>query len=125
MQAYKPKGQERAGQLLALFFFLAVVLGGVVLARRNVRLGRGDRRGAFRLALFVFLAFMFLWVIGANHVPTLYEIGLVVMAVSWALFVAGLVWVVYVALEPYVRRHWPKDICINRLTAGQKERGER
>jgi hypothetical protein len=120
MQAYKPKGQERAGQLLALFFFLAVVLGGVVLARRNVRLGRGDRRGAFRLALFVFLAFMFLWVIGANHVPTLYEIGLVVMAVSWALFVAGLVWVVYVALEPYVRRHWPNSIISwSRLIAGQ------
>ena len=41
-------------------------------------------------------------------------------ALSWALFIATSTWVSYVALEPYVRRHWPQAlIAWTRLLAGR------
>ena len=53
-----PRG---VGQIAALATVVVLVLsllfGGLVLARRNVRLGRGDRRGAFRLARFLIVRF--------------------------------------------------------------------
>ena len=42
--------------------------------------------------------------------PTLGEFALFVLAMSAALFNAALVWTMYQALEPYVRRHWPHSI---------------
>jgi len=36
---------------------------------RNVRLGRSDRRGAWRLALFVFAGFALLWLLGGFGDP--------------------------------------------------------
>jgi serine/threonine-protein kinase len=43
-------------------------------------------------------------------VASLGEFALFVLALSSALFNAALVWTVYLALEPYVRRHWPHSI---------------
>ncbi len=79
---------------------------------RNLRLGRGDRRGATRMALFVFAMNMF----EAVFNTPLREIGM--QAALWDL-VAGRamghslvhaveMWLAYVALEPYVRRLWPR-----------------
>ena len=41
---------------------------GAVLARRNVKLGRGDRRGAFRSAATLFFMVMGAWLLGDRHV---------------------------------------------------------
>ena len=41
--------------------------GALVLARYNVRNGRGDRRGATRIALFVLVVMTAAWVLGARH----------------------------------------------------------
>jgi hypothetical protein len=39
--------------------------------------------------------------------------------VAFALLASGLLWVLYLALEPYVRRHWPKTLVSwSRLLAG-------
>jgi serine/threonine-protein kinase len=103
-----------------LALFLAVLMGAVFLARRNLRLGRGDRRGAFRLAVFVLVILMLGWGITAHHLPTIYEFGLFVMGSSFALFFAALVWLLYIGLEPYVRRRWPNSIISwSRVLAGQ------
>ncbi len=41
------------------------------------------------------------------------------MFFSWALFVTGFLWLLYIALEPFVRRRWPASlISWNRLFAG-------
>jgi hypothetical protein len=32
------------------------------------------------------------------------------MGVSWAGFEAAILWLVYIALEPYVRRNWPDSL---------------
>ena len=58
-----------------LILLLSVVLfgGQVVLAWRNLRLGRGDRRGAFRVACFLFFVNLLAWALRASHAGGLFE----------------------------------------------------
>jgi hypothetical protein len=45
---------------------------------------------------------------------------LVILAISTSLFMAGALWLLYIALEPYVRRHWPQTIISwTRLMSGR------
>jgi len=120
MLAYQPTTQQKVRDAVSLALLGAVLLGAVFLARRNLRLGRGDRRGAFRLAVFVLAILMGAWGITAHHLPTSYEFGLFVMGSSHALFFAALIWLLYIGLEPYVRRRWPNSIISwSRVLAGQ------
>jgi serine/threonine-protein kinase len=94
--------------------------GAALLARHNLRSGRGDRKGAFRLASFVFVLSMLAWLFGAHHVPSLMdEFNIFLINLSeWLLF-SGMLWLIYIALEPYVRRRWPgRIIGWSRLLAG-------
>jgi serine/threonine-protein kinase len=120
VQAYQPTVQEKALNAIALALFVAVLLGAVFLARRNLRLGRGDRRGAFRLAGFFLVILALASGIEAHHVPTSHEFGLFVVCTSSALFIAAFVWLLYIGLEPFVRRRWPNAlISWSRVLAGQ------
>ncbi|MDP6579071.1 MAG: hypothetical protein QF681_00325 [Vicinamibacterales bacterium] len=95
-------------QVVANLITAAALIGVVVLARRNLRHQRGHRRAALRLAL-VAGAFMSAGrLLTMHHVPTSFEVAFVFGAVAWGLFQAALVWLCYVALEPYVRRLWPR-----------------
>ena len=102
-----------------VMIMLSVLVGGVFLARHNLKLGRGDKKGAFRLALFLI-------VLGGveslthRHVPEIgFEWITLQKDLSSTLFFAGGTWLIYIALEPFVRRRWP-DLIIswNRLLAG-------
>jgi eukaryotic-like serine/threonine-protein kinase len=87
---------------------LALPIGGVILARRNLRLGRGDRKGAFRVAVFVAVAYTAARVVRADHVARFAdELWIVIKLVAYPVFWGVLVWLVYMALEPYARRRWP------------------
>jgi serine/threonine protein kinase len=120
MQAYEQRAGLRFAQAVELVFFLGVLIGALWLVRRNLRLGRGDRRGAFRLAIFAFLLFMGSSALLTHHLPTSYEFGLFVIGTSWALFLGAIVWLFYIGLEPYVRRRWPNSIISwSRVLAGQ------
>ncbi|MGA9768249.1 MAG: serine/threonine-protein kinase [Blastocatellia bacterium] len=102
--------RQAAGYILAVVFF-AVLTASVLLARRNLRLGRGDRKGAFKLAFFVLLTLIIGQMIGADHVPALgAELNILFNIIAWALFASTLIWILYIALEPYVRRLWPRLI---------------
>jgi serine/threonine-protein kinase len=106
--------------LLALLvgMFLSVLIGAVALAVRHIHLGRGDRKGAFRLALFVFFMSLVRGLF-AHHVPTFGEWGILWQSVQNALLGACIFWLLYIALEPFVRRRWPaKIISWTRLMAG-------
>jgi len=108
-----------AGPII-LTFFLAVLAAAVYLALRNFRLGRGDRKGAVRMAAFVFCMRLASWAIGGHHVAASDDVFLFVIAASGALFLAAITWVLYMALEPYVRRLWPQSIVSwSRLLAGR------
>jgi hypothetical protein len=114
-----PVQQSSFTNLFLATFFLTIALLGVLLTRRNLRLGRGDRKGALRLAFLVFSLYLLSWVCGANHVPTVKEFDLFTINLSAAMLVAGVTWLYYLALEPYVRRHWPHRIIgWSRLLAG-------
>jgi tRNA A-37 threonylcarbamoyl transferase component Bud32 len=89
----------------------ALMVVGAVLARRNVRLERGDRVGAFRAASIVFITSLAAWLLGSTHVASLgLEITRVFAAIGVALFNAAVLWMTYLGLEPYVRRSSPDSL---------------
>jgi serine/threonine-protein kinase len=111
---------ERLAETLNALLWL-LLLTGTVLAWRNVRLGRGDRRGAWRIAVFFFVAHTVVWLGQANHAHTVAgEWFILQRDLGYNLFYAGLLWVGYMAVEPYVRRQWPETlIAWSRLLAGR------
>jgi serine/threonine-protein kinase len=120
MRAAQVSPGEKAAQAASTVILCGIIFGALLVARRSLRLGRGDRRGAGRLAAAIGGASLLSWAASADHVWTSYEWGLLVMAVSWALFTAAVVWVLYIAAEPYVRRRWPQMlISWTRLLGGR------
>jgi hypothetical protein len=107
--------------IVVMFLLLSFMIVGVVLARKNLREGRGDRKGALRLAVYTFSAIMLSWIFHAHHYPAPAEFfALLIPATMVALFVSTLLWLFYMALEPYVRRWWPHRIVSwSRLLAGE------
>jgi serine/threonine-protein kinase len=98
----------------------AGVLAAILLARRNWRLGRVDRKGALRIGMAQFLMAMVVWLGRVHAVPSSDMIGLAVASLAtWLTFGAAL-WLLYLALEPAVRAHWPHSLVTwNRLVAGE------
>jgi hypothetical protein len=120
MQAYKQSTSEKLSDMSWTLMLVTTLCVGAYLARRNLRLGRGDRRGASRFATAVFAISAAGWIFGGTHVAGSAEFGLIVMRVGWSLFLAGAVWMLYVAVEPYVRRYWPGVLIgWSRLLAGR------
>jgi serine/threonine-protein kinase len=98
----------------------ALMLAGAVLARRNVKLGRGDRRGAFRVAAAVFVLLMAAWLLRRHVMPPSADLDRFFTAIGGALFNAAVLWLTYLGLEPYVRRHSPDSLIgWTRLVAGE------
>jgi hypothetical protein len=88
-------------------FVTLLLCGAAMAAWSNLRHGRADRRGAFRLAAFMTLLLTAGWVVGP-HVPSGAEEQQRFFArVGIALFVAGAMYIVYLGFEPFVRRLWP------------------
>jgi len=100
------------------FFFVMLALIGW-LARRQYKQGRGDRVGATRVAIFVFLAQMAIWVCFTHFVP-LFQTQATEVAIATSLYIAGVCWLAYLSLEPYVRKLWPQTIISwTRLISGR------
>jgi serine/threonine-protein kinase len=100
--------------------FTVLLVGGALLARRNLLLGRGDRRGGIRVAAFVFGCWMVDWALEGRHVGNISEYALFIQGLGMSLFVAGLTWLIYIALEPLIRRRWPDSlIAWTRLLSGR------
>ena len=115
----EPSPGQKVGQIILVFIFLLILIGATWLARRNYVRGKGDRQGAFRLAVVVFVLQMMLWLCRGHFVPSLEVIGTLVLAISTGLFLSAMVLVLYLALEPYIRRHWPQTIISwNRVLIG-------
>jgi hypothetical protein len=97
--------------LITQIGLLAIVTGviGFALfsARRNLRLGRGDRRGATRLAATVGSLMAIGWLLTEHHVPTIWELALIGQLIASSLTVAALLWMLYIAFEPFIRRQMP------------------
>jgi serine/threonine-protein kinase len=113
------RSQRIARTIIGSAVILVVAIASLV-ARHNLRKGRGDRRGARRIAFVLFGSAMFAWVVGATHFSDVnVEVGRCFTAVGQALWAGGMLWVLYLALEPYVRKFWPKTLVSwSRLLAG-------
>jgi hypothetical protein len=107
-------------QALVIVLFFVILIGAALLARHNLRLGHGDHKGALRLAGCVFVLVNLSWLLSAHHIPSLNEeFSNFMENLAGSLLISGILWLVYVALEPYVRRRWPgRIIAWNRLLAG-------
>jgi serine/threonine-protein kinase len=112
-------GSPLAGGALIVGFLL-IIAATIGLTRRNIRLGRGDRRGALRLAFASGIVLFVSAMLSSDHVAAASELAIVLMALSWVLFVGAFVWLAYLAIEPSVRRRWPHVlISWTRLLSGQ------
>ncbi len=104
----RAEGKGRmAAQIFGLTVLFALIGSGLFMARRNLLGGRGDRRGAMRLATLLFGVHMTSFILGADHVRGQAEIPLLGIAIAMGLLKGALLWVGYVALEPAARRRWP------------------
>src|SRR4051812_38341700 len=99
---------------------IALTIAALMLARNNLRAGRADRRAAARLALFVMAGYAMVFAITAHHLADVEsEMNLFTRSFGGSLIVPGMLWVIYLALEPYVRRFWPDGILgSTRLLSG-------
>jgi hypothetical protein len=110
-----------AGQIIPAVVFLLLVPLACLLARRNLRLNRGDRRGATRLGLVLFALNTLYGLLWASHQADFGERPpQLVVGTGLSLFIAAMAWVLYLALEPYARRRWPQMlVCWTRVLAGR------
>jgi serine/threonine-protein kinase len=100
-------GQE-AGQLVFEGLLLFFLIGGALVARHNLRAGRGDRRGALRIGAAVIVLQAAMWVLGAHHVASADEGWIFIVGFTNAVGMGAGFWVIYMALEPFARRRWPE-----------------
>jgi hypothetical protein len=120
----EPTGGDFIDWIYFIFWVFVPIVGGVFFAARNLRAGRGDRRGATTIALFVFACY---W-LSRLVVQNISQDGLVStlttmldgIPIGDSLLNAVLVWFMYVALEPYLRRLWPRVLVSwARLSTGR------
>ncbi|MEO7919340.1 MAG: serine/threonine-protein kinase [Thermoanaerobaculia bacterium] len=122
---WSPLPRPRAPKLLAAedvsnLFFLVLTAASLPLAYRNLRAGRGDRQGATRLGLVVFLGLLAVLILKAHPGKSFSGFDTVLEpAIAWSLYIGGTVALFYLALEPIVRRVWPERLVSwTRLLSG-------
>ncbi|MBS1790712.1 MAG: serine/threonine protein kinase [Acidobacteria bacterium] len=107
-EATVSSASQKAGNVLMTLIFVAMIAGALLLARRNLWQGRGDRKSANKLAAMIFALSFFGKLLGAHHVPSNSEFRILFDSAAASLLYAALSWLCYLALEPAVRRYWPK-----------------
>jgi hypothetical protein len=111
MEPYKPSDRQTAMRVAFLTVLVLLITAGALLARRNTKAGRGDRRGGFRLASVIFVLGMVAWLLRAHHVADWQgEARILAQGTAQVLLNASILWLFHLALEPYVRRFWPHTI---------------
>lgn len=121
--ARQPSGDANnafdASDIVLLSIFFGILILSALIALRNVRVGRSDLRGAFRVAVFIFALRMITWAVATHHTSSGGEVMLLITGLQAAVFWAFFIGLIYLAFEPYLRRHTPERVISwNRLLAG-------
>jgi len=112
--------KSRLSQIIGVLLLTALLAAGGWLARRNYRQGRADLDGALRLAAVMFVLEILLWLSRSHFVPGLETFGFMLWAISSGLSWGCIMWMLYLAVEPWIRRRWPHAIISwSRLLSGQ------
>ncbi|MCB1024797.1 MAG: hypothetical protein KDB79_10425, partial [Acidobacteria bacterium] len=104
-----------------LVILFLVFLGSILLVRYNLKKGSGDLAGAVKLAIFIFVVVFISYLLKTDWAP---EMGDLLFR-FFALFAASLsipltVFVVYLAVEPLIRKRWTEVLVSwNRLLRGE------
>jgi serine/threonine-protein kinase len=111
---------QKAAEVVSVVLVVLAIAAAALLARRNHTSHRADLRGALRLAIAVFVLHLVIWICRSHHVAGIAELGLLVFAVGNSLLMATVIWLLYLALEPAVRKRWPETIIAwSRVLAGR------
>jgi len=98
--------RTRTGAIVQQVTLNLMILAAIFVAWRNLRLGRGDRKTAFRFALYL-SAVRLIWIVGAHHVAAQGEGTILFSHYAFSTWRIFMVWIFYMAVEPYARRIWP------------------
>jgi serine/threonine-protein kinase len=111
---------ERTFIALVITVFMIALIGSALIARHNLRLGRGDISGALRVASVYLIVRLLFLLFERNHNGTLQSEFLVwLLYISIATFAGFYLWLLYIAIEPFLRRRWPhRIISWSRLLRG-------
>jgi hypothetical protein len=101
------------GLRIGLFTLVLMVIGmavaAIFFARRNLRQGRGDRKGALRISSFMFAVSMLSWSVSNHHPPdVISNVAASAAAIAFSVLLSGFIWLTYLAVEPYLRRRVPE-----------------
>ncbi len=111
---------RRAANLGRNLVVILIAITGIVMARQNSLAGRGDHRTALRLGIFGGIVSLTGWLLSAHHVAMESEQSLLGEAIADAVLRAVILLGIYLALEPWVRRHWPQTLITwTRLWSGR------
>jgi hypothetical protein len=108
-----PERMEAGGgnpQLLGILTIYALLIAACSIAWRNLRSGRGDRKGAQKLFVLYFACMLAARLIAGHHAPVFAESDLIWKALTISALNAAAIFVFYIALEPWVRRRWPETM---------------
>jgi serine/threonine-protein kinase len=106
--ASESRDREDTAAMILFALAISILAVGGWLARMNLREGRGDRRSALRLATAMSCVLMALWMCRVHLVASLGLPAMFLLAICTSVFNGVLLWTIYIALEPFVRRHWPQ-----------------
>jgi hypothetical protein len=117
-------GLQLSAPIIALETFNSAVLimavCAVLVAWRNYVAGRSDLRGASTVGMVIFGCSFLSCVLTAHHVPVYAYLSAVYRGVSYSLAVGLLGGLLYMGVEPFVRRRWPRSlISWTRVLAGR------
>jgi hypothetical protein len=120
-QPIVPSSTDRLLRLFALALGWSVLAAALLIARLNLRTNRADRRGAAKLAMFCLVVQTAAWIVGGHHRSSAAEeVNSFFRVFGNLLLQAGMLWVLYVAIEPYGRRFWPDGLLgWTRLLSGR------
>jgi serine/threonine-protein kinase len=119
-ESYARDWRQSARMLVVRVIYGLVFLFSAFVAARNLRAGRGDRRGAWRLSAAYFILMGAAWMCSAHWVADISMIEIFVANASDWFTSAALIWLLYIALEPAVRARWPHAILTwSRVLAGR------
>jgi serine/threonine-protein kinase len=101
-------GSQVAAAMLVALVIVIVIAGAGWRVRRNLALGRVDRRGALTVAAAAGLATLAANLLRGGWSWTIQgTTGAALTMAMGGVFTGSVLWVCYVALEPFVRRHKP------------------
>ncbi|MDA8019551.1 MAG: serine/threonine protein kinase [Thermoanaerobaculia bacterium] len=106
-------GRDQVAVAHVAYWTLAglVLLGGVYLCWRNIRLRHADLLGATRLAIVILAARLLVWLLGGRHTASPELLEILEAQLERGLSDGVVAWILYIAVEPFARRRWSWQVA--------------